>query len=412
MQRIRTDDDDTPTSAQPLRGLKIVDLTTVVFGPYASQLLGEYGAEVIKVEAPGGDSTRRIGPSREAGMASLFIGVNKNKRSIGIDLRKEAGREALLRILRHADVFMHNMRPAKIERLGLGPKTLRAFSPNLIYAGLHGFGDSGPYAGSPAYDDIIQGLSGLVGLMECHLGEPRYFPMAIADKVAALFAVQAILAAVIQRSSTGTGTTIEIPMFESVVSFGLVEHLYGAQFSPPLDRIGYPRALMPWRRPYLTSDGAYVCIMPYSDANWRALLTAVGDLETLSDQRFSDLQSRTRNIDALYQRLGQHILSRSAQTWLNLCTELDVPAHRMNRLEDLENDPHLKAVQHFRTVRDERMGDLVIPANPITFDGHRLEHQVPPRLGADTLDLLGEAGLSADEIAKLELDGVIEADLS
>lgn len=393
--------------ARPLRGLQIVDLTTVVFGPYASQLLAEYGADVIKIEAPGGDSTRKIGPGTEAGMGSLFMGVNRNKRSAVIDLRQSAGREALLRIVSRADVFMHNMRPAKIERLGLGSSTLCALHPKLIYAGLHGFGERGPYAGSPAYDDVIQGLSGLVGLMESHVGTPRYFPTAIADKVAALFAVQAILAAVIQRAATGKGAAIEVPMFESVVSFGLVEHLYGAQFVPPIDRIGYPRALMPWRRPYKSLDGSYLCIMPYSDQNWSAFLAAVGDSDALADPRFLDLHTRTRNIDALYERLGTHVAKRTTDAWLVLCSELDIPAQRMNRLEDLEDDPHLKAVHHFRKLTDDDMGELLVPSNPIKFDGAGLEHRLPPRMGADTEEILLACGDDTETIAGLMTAGAV-----
>jgi len=395
-------------NAKPLDGFKIVDLTTVVFGPYASQLLGDYGAEVIKIEAPGGDSTRRIGPSAESGMASLFLGVNKNKKSIGIDLRKEQGRDALLRIVKGADVFMHNMRPAKVERLGLAPSVVRDRYPKLIYAELLGFSESGPYAGHPAYDDIIQGLSGLAGLMERHLGEPRYLPTAIADKVAGLFAVQAILAAAFERNKTGRGCTVTVPMFEAIVSFGLVEHLYGAQFAPPLGKIGYPRALMPWRRPYRASDDRFVCIMPYSDGNWRALLTALGDTQTLEDARFADLESRTQNIDVLYRILGGHVATRTSDEWLSLCRKLDVPAHRMNRVEDLEHDPHLKAVEHFKTLRDERMGQLVVPSNPIAFDGRPLGISVPPRLGADSRSVLSQSGFLPNEIDALVASGVIE----
>jgi crotonobetainyl-CoA:carnitine CoA-transferase CaiB-like acyl-CoA transferase len=335
------------------------------------------------------------------------MGVNRNKRSAVIDLRTSSGRDALLRIVSHADIFMHNMRPVKIERLGLGPSILCERNPKLIYAGLHGFGEGGPYAGSPAYDDVIQGLSGLAGLMESHLGTPRYFPTAIADKVAALFAVQAVLAAVIQRTATGKGATIEIPMFESVVSFGLVEHLYGAQFIPPRDQIGYPRALMPWRRPYKSLDDSYLCIMPYSDQNWASFLTAVGDTEALTDPRFSDLHARTKNIDALYERLGAHIAKRTIEAWLKLCKELDIPAQRMNRLDDLENDPHLKAVDHFRTLSDDDMGDLMVPANPIKFDGAGLEHRLPPRMGSNTEEILQACGDNDETIKLLMAAGAV-----
>jgi len=361
----------------------------VVLGPYASQLLGEYGAEVIKVEAPNGDSTRRIGPSTEQGMGALFLGVNRNKRSVVLDLKTNDGIETLLALTATADVFMHNMRPEKLEALGLGPEVLRLQNPRLVFAGLVGFSSDGPYAGRPAYDDVIQGLSGLAALMEMQGGTPRYVPTTMADKIGSLFAVQAILAAIVERHHTGLGSTIEVPMFEAVVSFGLVEHMHGAQFDPPLERIGYLRALMPHRKPYQTSDG-YLCIMPYSDAHWQDFLHEVGDTGALSDPRFSNISERTRHISALYERLAKHIATRSTEEWLAVCRRLDIPAERMNRLSDLQTDPHLQAVGHFKRVNDPMMGDLVFPANPIRFDRWKPEVRVPPRLGQDTDAVLAE----------------------
>ncbi len=246
---------DSGVAAGPLRGLLVVDLTTVVMGPYASQALAEYGAEVIKVEAPGGDSTRHIGPGREPGMAALYLGTNRNKRSVLLDLKSAQGQDDLLAIVAGADVFMHNMRPEKLEALGLGPEVLRAANPRLVFAALTGFGREGPYSGQPAYDDVIQGLSGLAPMMEMQSGTPRYLPTTVADKVGSLVAVGAIMAALVQRQHTGAGATVEVPMFESVVSFGLVEHSQGDLFEPPLAPPGYRRALMPSRRPYATRDG-------------------------------------------------------------------------------------------------------------------------------------------------------------
>lgn len=386
----------------------MIDLSTVVLGPYASQFLGEYGADVIKIEALDGDSTRRIGPSTEANMGSLFLGVNRNKRSVALDLKHPDGRQALLELIDGADVFLHNMRPQKIERLGFGPDALCARNPRLVYAGLHGFSSRGPYAGRPAYDDVIQGLSGMAALMEMQSGTPRYLPTTVADKVGSLVAVQAVLAALLKRGRTGRGVVIEMPMFETVVTFGLVEHLYGGSFEPPLDRIGYVRALMPHRRPYPTLDG-FLCIMPYSDEQWRSFLTLVGDAEALSDARFANISLRTQNIDALYERLGGHIATRKTADWLDLCSQLDIPAAVMNRLDDLQKDPHLQAVGHFQKVHDAAMGTLVFASNPVSFDAWRPVAEVPPRLGENTVAVLREHGFSESRISALLASGAAGA---
>ncbi|NUZ07950.1 CaiB/BaiF CoA transferase family protein [Piscinibacter koreensis] len=384
----------TPRSARraaPLHGIRVVDLTTVVLGPYASQLLGEYGADVIKVEAPGGDSTRQIGPAAEEGMAALFLGVNRNKRSIVLDLKSQAGTAALLELVASADVFMHNMRPAKLEALGIGAAELRAVNPRLVFAALLGFASGGPYEGRPAYDDVIQGLSGMAALMQAQTGTARYLPTTIADKVGSLFAVQAIMAALFEREKTGAGVCLEVPMFEALVSFGLVEHMQGAHFEPPLGSVGYERALMPFRRPFPTLDG-HLCVMPYSDAHWRALLREAGDEAALADPRFAGMASRTRHIGELYERLSRHIASRCTDEWLAVCRRCDVPAERMNQLPDLLVDPQLQAGDHFARVLDARMGTLVFPTNPIRFDGWRAEPTMPPRLGEDTSAVLEHIG--------------------
>lgn len=371
----------------PLTGLKVIDLTTVVMGPYASQTLAEYGADVVKIEAPGGDSTRQIGPSREPGMASLFLAVNRNKRSVVLDLKTATGRDDLLALVRGADVFMHNMRPDKLLALGLGVGCLRELNPRLVFAQLTGFSSDGPYAGLPAYDDIIQGLSGLAAMMEKQSGMPRYMPTTLADKVGSLAAVGAIMAALLRRAATGEGATVEVPMFETVVSFGLVEHAQGSLFDPPASDIGYRRAFAADRKPFATVDG-HVCVMPYSDAHWQSLLAALEDEEANEDPRFATLAARTANIELLYERLAAHLRNRTSADTLSLCRRLDIPSAPMNRLEDLRRDPHLLAVKHFMPVEDEAMGTLVFPANPVSFDGWKARPQVPPRLGADTESVL------------------------
>jgi crotonobetainyl-CoA:carnitine CoA-transferase CaiB-like acyl-CoA transferase len=286
-------------AAGPLTGVRVLDLTSVVLGPYATQMLGDLGADIIKIEAPEGDTTRYTGPRRHADMASLFMGINRNKRSIVLDLKQDSARAALLRLVDTADVFVHNIRPQKLDPLGLGWHALLARNPRLIYAGIHGWREDGPYSGRPAYDDIIQGLCGIAGLMDKLTGEPRYAPTILADKTCGLMAAQAILAALYHREKTGRGQFIEIPMFETMVSFVMVEHLHGRTFVPEEGALGYARVLAPWRRPYRTADG-YVCMLAYTDGQWRRFWGALGRPEMMQDPRFADMAARSRHIDEVY----------------------------------------------------------------------------------------------------------------
>jgi len=376
----------------PLDGIRILDLSTVVLGPYASQMLGEYGADVIKIETPEGDSTRRTGPSTEAGMGAIFLGVNRGKRSMVLDLKTAQGREALLRLVDTADVLMHSIRPQKLEAIGLDPETLRARHPRLVYVGLHGFAQDGPYGGLPAYDDIIQGMSGCAALMELQTGTPQYFPTIAADKTTGLIAANAILAAIVMRERTGKGSYVEVPMLESMVAFNLVEHFYGQHFQPPLAEAGYPRLLNPWRRPYRTTDG-YLCAMPYTDVHWRRFFIAAGAPELAADERFSDISARTLNIAALYELAAQFIAGRSTSAWLETFSQLEIPASTMNRLQDLQQDAHLRATGFFETIHDPDMGELCFPGVPVKFNHCRPPVAMPPRLGQHTDEILAEIGL-------------------
>ena len=255
----------------PLAGIRVLDLTTVVFGPYAAQTLGDLGADVIKVEAPGGDQTRAVGAARNDGMGALFLGSNRNKRSIELDLKDPDHTQALWRLIATADVFMHNIRPQKIKALGFDAHSVRAHSASIVYAGLHGYWETGPYGGSPAYDDVVQGQSGYAGAAAARDGTPSLAPSVIADKTAGLMAVNAILAALLKRRSTGKGTYVEIGMFEGLTSFNLVEHLQGESFDPPEGPPGYARTLSPGRRPHPTQDG-HICMLAYTDQAMGRLL--------------------------------------------------------------------------------------------------------------------------------------------
>jgi crotonobetainyl-CoA:carnitine CoA-transferase CaiB-like acyl-CoA transferase len=390
----------------PLAGMKVIDLSTVVFGPLAGQILADYGADVIKVEAPEGDLTRAIGPASEPGMAAMFIGVNRNKRGLAIDLKTAEGRAALHRLLGSADVLMHNIRPQKLAAIGLSPAELTAAHPRLVYAALVGFGEDGPYAGNPAFDDIIQGLSGFAALMELRHGQPDYFPTIAADKICAQAAAHAILAALVGRGRSGRGGYVEIPMFETVTAFNLAEHFYGMHFDPPLAAPGYARLLNKWRAPFQTSDG-HVCMMPYSDANWRDFFTEAGQPEIAADPRFTTLRERTVHSSALYGAAAEVIRTRSTEEWLAVCRRLDIPAARINSLADLFSDPHLAAVDFFRTVDDGRGGQLRLARGAIRFDGETAELKPPPRLGEHSREVLAEAGFAAAEIDALVAAGAV-----
>ena len=391
----------TPAISGPaLNGIRVVDLTAVIFGPYASQTLADYGAEVIKVESPAGDSTRYTGPAHENGLSAIFLGANRNKKSLCLDLKKPEAIEALLKLIDTADVIMHSMRPQKMAALGLGASTLIARNPRLIYAGLYGFGEGGAYAGKPAYDDLIQGMSGVVDLMQRQSGEPRYFPTIAADKTCAQVAVSGILAALFQRERTGQGQFIEIPMFESMASYLLVEHLYGHHFPDREEPAGYARALTKWRKPYATADGL-ICAMPYTDRHWQKFFTAAGHESYNQDPRFATIQARTEHIAFVYETLGKIIATRPTTYWIDLFDREQIPAAAVNRLEDLENDPHLKSVGLFEDIADDQGRLYRFTRNPVRMQHSTVGPSLAPRLGEHTQEILLQAGLNQAEIDHL-----------
>ncbi|MDR2332102.1 MAG: CoA transferase [Burkholderiaceae bacterium] len=387
--------------AGPLAGVRVLDLSSVIFGPYASQVLADYGAEVIKIEPPSGDSTRHTGPAREKGMAAMFLGSNRSKKSVALDLKQADAQQALQALLATADVFMHSMRPQKLAGLGLDVATLRKRFPRLVYVGLHGFGEDGPYAGLPAYDDVIQGMSGLADLMDRQTGEARYLPTIAADKTCGLVGAHAILAALFQRERTGEGCFVEVPMYETMVGFNLVEHFYGMHFNPPLSAPGYPRVMAASRRPYRTRDG-YVCMMPYTDQHWRRFFESMDRPELASDERYASQAARTRHIDELLNLLGSFLEQNDTAHWLALCDRLEIPAAPVARLDDLPSDEHLRATQFFVSLQDKAMGELRFARSSVRMDGRQAPMSVPPRLGEHTDELLRQAGLSDAQIAALK----------
>ncbi len=398
-----------PPSGPALAGIRVLDLSTIVFGPYASQTLADYGAEVIKIEAPRGDGTRYNGPAREPGMSALYLGSNRNKRSLVLDLKDPAAREALLALVDTADVFMHNIRPQALARLGLSGAMLLERNPRLVYVGLHGFGEDGPYAGAPAYDDIIQALSGAADLVLRQSGASGYFPTVAADKISAQMAVQAVMAALFQRERTGRGQTIEVPMFEVVTSFLMVEHFYGHHLetdAAPTQPMGYPRSLDASRRPYRTADG-WACIMPYTDENWRRFFEAVERPDLSADTRFHDIAGRARHVADLLALTAAIVGERPTYFWLDLCTRLDIPCARINRLEDLEADPHLRAVGFFQTVEAPGGAPYRFPRFPVRMSDSAVAPTAPPRLGEHTAEILAGLGLAPALLARLTAAGAV-----
>lgn len=405
-----------------LHGVRIVDLTTVIFGPYATQMLADYGADVIKVEAPGGDSTRHSGATREPGMGSLFLGANRNKRSVVLDLKQPAARQALLALVDEADVFIHNVRPQKLAPLGLDEATLRARNPRLVYVGLHGFGSEGPYAGLPAYDDVVQASSGAADLVARQTGEAGYFPTVAADKVSAHMAVHAVLAALFQRERSGRGQFVEVPMFECMASFLLVEHFYSRHLAAeapadaaehpgrdagaappaavPRDALGYPRAVDRWRRPYRTRDG-HVCLMPYTDAQWQRFFAELGRPDLAADPRFADITQRTRHVAVLLAEVGALVAQRVTAHWLALGRRLDIPCAPVRRLEELEHDPHLRAVGFFAELPAGDGQAYRFTRPPVRLADSPGVMRRPPRLGEHTAEVLCSLPLPAAVLAEL-----------
>jgi crotonobetainyl-CoA:carnitine CoA-transferase CaiB-like acyl-CoA transferase len=394
----------------PLQGVRIVDMTTVLMGPYATQMLGDYGADVIKVESPDGDVTRQIGPARHAGMGPVFLNTNRSKRSICLDLKKDAGREALLRLIAAADVLVYNVRPQAMERLQLGYETVVAANPRLIYAGVFGFGQDGPYAAKPAYDDLIQGASALADLMaRTGDGTPRYVPNALVDRIVGLTAVGAILASVVHRDRTGQGQRVDIPMFETMAGFVMGDHLGGLTYDPPLDRGGYARHLSRDRRPYRTSDG-YICVIVYNDKQWDKFLAAVGRDDLRSNPIFSTFAGRATNIDTVYAELARILETRTTAEWMALLDQADVPAMPMHDLESILGDPHLTATDFFPVVEHPSEGRIRSMRTSTTWSDTPVEpSRLAPRLGEHSEEILREAGYSLDEIADMVRSGITKA---
>lgn len=385
----------------PLSGFRILDMTTVIFGPYTTMMLGDFGAEVIKIEPPGGDMTRTIGPTRNPGMSSLFLGANRNKKSIELDLKCDAAKEALWRLVDSADVLVHNVRPQAIARLGFDPDSVLARNPKIIYGALHGYREEGPYGGRPAYDDVIQGESGLAGTFTARDGAPVLNPSVIADKTAALLASTGLMAAFVQRLRTGKGLYLETAMFEGLAAYTLLEHQYGMIFNPAPEGYGYPRALSTARRPHPTKDG-FICMLAYTDKQWARFWEIAGKQELGSDERFSTMRARSQNIDPLYSIAGEVLGTRTTADWLEILKTAEIPCGPVNRLEDLKADEQLVETGFFRPQTHPTEGELEALDTGFRLDRQALplrEHQ--PNLGEHGREILSQLGYLDNEIENI-----------
>jgi crotonobetainyl-CoA:carnitine CoA-transferase CaiB-like acyl-CoA transferase len=380
-----------PNASGPLRGVRILDLTTVVMGPSATQLLGDLGADVVKVETQTGDNMRWIGPWRHAGMGPLYLQGNRNKRSVVLDLKSPPDKAAMLALAARADVLVTNVRPQGLQRLGLDDESVRATNPGIIYCAAVGYGSGGPDSGKAVYDDLMQSASGIAGLFGAVDGTPRYAPVNLCDRTVGLYVANAITAALFHRARTGEGQFIEVPMFETMAQWVLADHWGGAAFQPDEGPMGYKRLLSRTRGPYPTADG-HISVVVYTDKHWRAFSALVGQPDLMqTDPRFATQESRTQNAEAIGSFLATHLPGRTNAEWLAVLHEVDIPACPVNSIEDLTTNPHLQAVGLFETVEHPTEGTMTTARFPVRFSRTPADiRRLAPNLGEHTAEVLGK----------------------
>ena len=391
----------------PIAGVRVLDLTSVILGPYATQILADFGADVIKVESREGDIMRHAGSMRSKAMGHVFLNANRNKRSVVLDLKKPAGREVLLALARRADVLVYNIRPQAMARLKLSYEDVREANPRIIYVGAFGYSQRGPYAAKAAYDDLIQGASGIPWLLLASGAEsPRYVPATIADRSVGLNMVIAVCAALYCRERTGRGQRVDVPMFESMLNLLMGDHLGGHTFEPPLSAPGYARVLSKDRRPYATRDG-YVCVLIYNDKQWKSFFDVINMPEMLSEPRFATPEARSRHVDEIYAFVAQEMKKRTTSEWLEALERADIPVQRMNSLDDILADPHLAAIGYFAGVDHPSEGRLRAMRAPSEWSETPPEYRRhAPRLGEHSREVLREAGYTDAAIDSLLAEGV------
>ncbi len=402
----------------PLQGLRVLDLTSMIAGPHAAQILADYGADVIKIEPPEGDLMRKgVGAARSADMGPLYLQLNRNKRSVVLDVKQPAARTALLQLCERADVFLTNTRPAAMRRLKLAYDDVRKVNPRLVYVSLMGYGDTGPYAGKPAYDDLIQGICALPTIVAQTGGEgPRYVPLTVVDRIVGINAAHVILAAILGRDRTGEGQSVELPMFETMAHLVLGDHLGGRSFDPPIGEAGNPRLISETRRPYATRDG-HVCALVYTNKQWKGFFHGLGRLDQYAaNSHLHDFASRRRHVNEVNGIIADILRTLTTAEALALFERCDIPCAPMNDLDALIDDPHLAAVEFFQTRSHPTEGRIRYNGIPSRWNGAALKiTRHAPRLGEHSLAVLKAAGISTKEIADLlasgaTIDGAVMAD--
>ena len=378
----------------PLAGVKILDMSSVVLGPFATMIFGDLGAEVTKVETGKGDLMRYAGKSPTGDLGPIYTSLNRNKSSVQIDAKTEAGKAALVALIKQSDVFFHNVRMAGMERLGFDYDSVKAINPSIVYVHCSGFGADGPYAKRQAYDDLIQAASGFAHLSSMRDGSPpAYAPSLVADKTSGLFATYATIAALFHREKTGQGQFVQVPMLEAFTFFNMVENLYGETFLPGNGKVAYTRSVNANRKPYKTKDG-YIALVPYSDTQWETFFTLGSRPGVFEDPRFATYTARTENIGALYGLIEEVSATKTTDDWLDLLAEAQIPAMRFNEMIDVLTDEHLSAVGFFQTRAHPQAGDYRSMKHPVHFSATPANvRKDPPQLGADTDIVMASLGL-------------------
>ena len=401
----------TPAAFGPLAGVKILDLTSVVLGPFATQILAQLGAEVTKIETHEGDNMRHVGPMREAGMGHIFMHASQGKRSLVLDLKSPEGKQVALDLAARSDVLITNVRAQALARLGLDYESLKSQFPKLIHVSCLGFDTEGPYADKPAYDDLIQGIAGVPWLMQQYgAPEPCYAPVTLSDRVTGLHAVYAVTAALYARSQTGFGQAVVVPMFEAVTQFVMGDHMAGKTYEPPLGPAGYARLLTPHRKPYATQDG-YLCVLIYNDKHWRNFFEALGEPQRMQDPRFSTHTNRAAHIDEVYAEVGRILRTRTTAQWRELLTQADIPNTPMNSVDDILSDEHLRATGFIYESDLPGEGPMLKMRAPTRWSGTPLQTGLTaaPHLGQDSAVVLQELGYSEAAIADLMARGICKS---
>ena len=394
-----------------LQGIKVVDFTTVVLGPYATQFLADFGADVIKVEPLDGDGFRGVRPGPSPDVGAGFANFNRNKRSIALDLKKTRGQEILAKLVEHCDVVVHNMRGQSAQALGISYEQLQRIKPDLVYCWSAGFASVGPDADSPAYDDIIQARSGMAALNADASGAPQFFRGILCDKVVGLHLALAVASALVQKARSGKGQNIEVPMLEAMTGFLMAEHLAGHTMVPPQGEMGYQRLMSPNRRPYKTQDG-FMAIMPYSSRHWVRFLNLVGETALAQADWVIDPGARSDRIDELYALIAAVAPSKTNAQWVAELAGQDIPCAVVNELQDVFADHQLMASQLLQQMPDQGLGPTQF-LQPAFFadDASSTKPQRAPRLGEHSAEILEEIGFTRAEVTAAMESGVV-ADLA